>query len=114
MPSFITWEYSCTDCGYRVPYLQERGNVLEEETCSNCGGTAVKCEVPSTLNVSTAKLSESKPAGIDKGSKAEGVRKDLLERSMLRKEARKLTREGKYKEAAKVKEESKKPARSTK
>lgn len=112
--SYVTYDYKCTNCGRTEPCLQERGNILKTEKCVHCGGTAVKCEVPSTLNVSTAKLSESKPAGIDKGSKAEGVRKDLLERSMLRKEARKLTREGKYKEAAKVKEESKKPARSTK
>ena len=103
---YITYLHICEDCRHEQIELHDRSNVIETIECERkeCSGKAHR-----TLyaNVSTEKTSESRPSGTDKGSKTAGTRKDLKEMLNLRKEARRLKREGKLQESKAVKNESK-------
>lgn len=103
--SWISYQHVCESCGHEGVELHRRSGVEDRLPCPECGG-AHFVRVPYCF-VSTAKTSLTKPevGGYTEGSR---VRKDLKERLSLRKEARRLKREGKLAESRAVRRESKK------
>ena len=102
---WVSHAHRCADCGHVGDELHDRDQVQDCLQCPACGHHTY-LRTFSVPNIST-RNSATRPeiGGRLEGS---GARKDLKERQALRREARRLRKEGRLRDAAEVKQESRK------
>lgn len=101
---YINYQHRCTTCGHEDGELHDRTEIRDLLMCPSCGDESYVRIL--TAHVSTSKTSVTRP---ERGgySDVAGAKKDLQERQMLRKEARRLRKEGKIERSNEARKEAK-------